>query len=95
MTLAEPLQNFICFLLLTRVLGRCCAENVHWCPRLFFSAECLKLLLRILMYCSFFTVPFTAIRFPGLLARKHHQSIRLFDSGDGVLRFETSLFYIK
>lgn len=44
------------------------------------------------MYCSFFTVPFTAIRFPGLLARKHHQSIRLFDSGDGVLRFENLSF---
>lgn len=36
-----------------------------------------------------------AIRFPGLLARKHHQSIRLFDSGDGVLRFENLSFYIK
>ena len=50
--------------------------NVHWCPRPSFSADCLMLLLQILLYCSIFMVPFTVITFPGPLAEKHLQSIR-------------------
>ena len=72
--------------------------NVLWCPWPSFSADCL-MLLRILLYCSFFMVPFTMIRVPDPLAEKHPQTIRFPPScltmGMAFLGGRLLLFYSK